>query len=277
MKRILVMFLAAAMAAMFSACNKTADNGPGRLVIRVTDAPFPMDIIESATVTISKVEIRKAGDGVSDGNPFITLTEEPKTFDLVDLRNGLVGDLLDLEIPQGTYDLVRLYVEDASLKIKDGGDYDVKVPSGQQTGIKVFITPGLIVQGGLTEEVILDFDLSKSFVLKGNPLTPAGIKGFNFKPVIRAVNNTTAGQLEGMVTDTGKVKVKIKEASVWVMKDTIVASTVADTMGYYKIIGIPAGTYSVFAAKEAFDTLKVEGVNIAAGNKTVLNLELFPK
>ena len=44
---------------LFAGCDKSMNNGDGRLVIKITDAPFPIDNIESATVTISKVEIRK--------------------------------------------------------------------------------------------------------------------------------------------------------------------------------------------------------------------------
>lgn len=45
----------------------------------------------------------------------------------------------------------------------------------------------------------------KSIVLKDNMFTPAGIKGFNCKPVLRAVNKTTTGSVEGLVTDTASV------------------------------------------------------------------------
>ena len=43
----------------------------------------------------------------------------------------------------------------------------MKVPSGEQTGIKVFIDPGIHVEGGISAELLLDFDLSKSFVMRG--------------------------------------------------------------------------------------------------------------
>ncbi|MGB8489889.1 MAG: DUF4382 domain-containing protein [Bacteroidales bacterium] len=275
MKRTVLIILAAVSILLMPGCNKSSYDGPGKLIIKVTDAPFPFSSIESATVTINKVEIRKAGDGVPDGNPFIVVSTEPKTFDLLDLRNGLVEELVNLEIPQGSYDLIRLYVDEAGLKVKDGGDYSVKVPSGQQTGIKLFIEPALIVAGGLTSEVLLDFDLSNSFVMRGNPDSPHGINGFIFKPVVRVVNASTAGTLEGMVTDN--LEVNVDSASVWVKKDTIVASTMADSLGKYTIIGLPAGTYSVFAARENYDTVQVDGVDIVAGNKTILDLILTPK
>ena len=266
--------LAAALVLVAGACNdiKTGDN-TGRLILKVTDAPFDISNIESAFVTITKVEIRQAGDCDCDENPFIILSEDTVTLDLIDLRNGVTETLLDMEIPTGTYDLVRLYVEEAGLKEKDSEEiHTVKVPSGSQTGIKVFLNPALEVSGGNLEEVLLDFDLSRSFILRGNPIHN---NGFIFKPVIRAANMATAGSIKGMVTDTAGVK--IKEATVWVEKDTVFATAIGDTLGYYAILGVPAGTWSVSATKDGYDTVRFDGVNVIAGNRTVQNFELTKK
>jgi hypothetical protein len=276
MKKIFVSLIIIAAVVSFTACNKSSDNnGAGQLVVKVTDGPFPADMVESATVTITKVEARRAGDGIPDGNPFIVLMEDTVTFDLLDLRNGITAEMLDIEVPAGSYDLVRLYVEEAGLKIKDGDSFDVKVPSGQQTGIKIFIEPAITVTGGLSAELLLDFDLSRSFVVRGNFDSPHGINGFIFKPVIRAVNNSDAGRIMGMVTDTSKVK--IANAKVWVEQDTVVATSLTDTLGHYGIIGLPAGKYSVFATKENYDTVAFTDVNIAAGNITVKDFMLTHK
>lgn len=274
MKKLFFTFISAGLIIFMPSCNKNIDDDPGRLVIKVTDAPFPIEYIESAAITITKVEIRKACDGVCDDYPFMVLMEDTVTFNLIELRNGVVEELLNLEIPDGSYDLIRLYIDHAALTIKDGGEYEVKVPSGQQTGIKIFLKPALQVEGGLSAELLLDFDLSRSFVVQGNPLTPAGIRGFIFKPVIRAVNNSTAGRIEGMVTDTAMIK--IKEATLWIKQDTLVTTTIADTSGYYSFIGLPAGTYDIFATKENFDTVGYENVKVVAGNKTILNFVLTP-
>jgi hypothetical protein len=274
MKKPVIILLAAAMLLLTGACNKTGTgDGQGRLVIKVTDDPFDINSIESATVTITKVEIRKAGDGVSDGNPFIMLSDDTMTVNLMDLRNGVTETLLDLDIPEGEYDLVRLYVEEAGLKLIDFPDaYNVKVPSGRQTGIKLHINPSINVSGGLTSEMLLDFDLSRSFVLRGNM---DHNNGFIFKPCIRVSNLTTAGRIEGMVTDTSDVK--IKEAKIWIAQDTVMATAFADTLGYYAIIGVPAGTYSIFANKDGYDTVKFDGIKVIAGNKTVQNFTLTGK
>ena len=271
MKTKATLLLAAAMIFFAGACNRIENGeGNGRVIVKVTDAPFDINNIESALVTITKVELRKAGDGISDGSPFITLSEDTVTLDLIDLRNGVTETLLDMEIPTGTYDQVRLYVSEAGLKLKDSDEIQmVKVPSGGQTGIKIFLRPALEVTGGNLEEVLLDIDLSRSFIIRGNL---SHNNGFIFKPVIRAANMAKAGCVRGMVTDTEGIK--ITEATVWIEKDTVLATAFTDTLGYYAIIGVPAGLWSVSATKEGYDTVRFDGVNIIAGNKTVQNFEL---
>jgi len=274
MKKKATLLLTAALILIAGACNEIRNgNDTGRVILKVTDAPFDISNIESALVTITRVELKKEGDGISDGNSFITLSEDTVTLDLIDLRNGVAETLLDMEIPAGTYDMVRLYIDDAGLKLKDSDEiYRVKVPSGSQTGIKIFLRPALEVVEGNLEEVLLDIDLSRSFILRGNP---AHNNGFIFKPVIRAANMAKAGCLRGLVTDTAGVQ--ISEASVWVEQDTVLATAFTDTLGYYAIMGVPAGTWSVSATREGYDTVRFDGVNIIAGNKTIQDFELTKK
>ena len=274
MKKAGYLILAATLILLAGSCDRNgANDGQGRLVIKVTDDPFDINKIESATVNITKVEIKKTGDGISDGNSWIVLSEDTVNVDLIDLRNGVTQTLIDLQLPEGEYDLIRLYVDEAGLKLKDLPDaYNVKVPSGQQTGIKIHVSPSIVVSGGLTSELLVDFDLSRSFVLRGNMNNN---NGFIFKPVIRATNLTTAGRIEGMVKDTSDVKVK--EAKVWITKDTVMATTFADTTGFYRIIGVPAGSYSISATKEGYDTVSFDNINVVAGNRTIQNFVLTKK
>jgi len=232
--------------------------------------------VQEANVTITHIEARRALDSAEadSTNPFIELSNETETYNLLELRNGVTETLVDMEVPTGEYDLIRLYVDEASLTLNNGDSYSVKVPSGKQTGIKVFIEPAIQVQGGLTSDLLLDFDISKSFIMKGNMNTPAGIKGFNFKPVIRAVNQTTAGQILGLVTDTSETP--LNEAAVWIKKDTVISTTYSDTTGEYTILGVPEGSYDLYAAKEGYDTLQVNNVAVTPGNVTTRDLTLTP-
>jgi len=269
MKKILFVIIASAL--FIAGCKKseTTTGGPGRLSVKITDAPFDINTVESATVTITKIEIRKAG--MNDGDPFLVLSENPVTIDLFQLRNGITEELVDLEVPQGDYDLVRLFVDDANLKIKEIAEpFRMKVPSGEQTGIKVFIKPGIHVEGGISAELLLDFDLSKSFVMRGKMAQ----NGFIFKPCVRASNNSTAGRIEGYVKDISNMA--IEEAKVSAINGTDTITTSTDAEGFYAIVGLPADTYSMLASNTNFDTVSIEGIVVIPGNKVVRDFVLVP-
>ncbi len=272
MKNFTAILVAAALLLIATACSQSykTEDQQGRLVLKVTDAPFDISSIESATVKIVKIELKKVGDGISDGYQYITLSEEPVTIDLIDLRNGVTETLLDLEIPEGSYDMVRLYVDEAGLKLKDSDDiHSLKVPSGSQTGIKVHLNPALEVAEGSLSEILLDIDLSRSFILRGNL---SHNNGFLFKPVVRAANMAKSGCIRGTVTDGSNAA--IRDAAVWVEQDTVLATSFTDSLGFYAIMGVPAGEWKVSATKTGFDTVSFEGVNVIAGNRTLVNFSL---
>ncbi len=262
MKRLLFAIFAATV--LISGCNKTETGGPGRLSVKITDDPFDISSVESATVTISKIEIRQTG--ADEGEPFIELLMDPVTINIFELRNGITRELADLEVPAGDYDLVRLYVDDANLKLKDINEpFNLKVPSGEQTGIKIFISPVIHVEGGISAELLLDFDLSKSFVMRGHNAQ----NGFIFKPSIRATNSSTAGRIEGFVRDNSPEKTGIENAKVSLQKEAAdPVITFTDASGHYAFIGVPAGTYSLSATKENYVDASIEGVVVVPGNKT---------
>ncbi len=268
MKKLLFAIFAAAV--IMSGCNKTETTGPGRLSVKITDDPFNINSVESAEVTITKIEIRKAG--ADEADPFLELLMDPVTVDVFQLRNGITEELVNLEIPQGDYDLVRLFVDEASLKIKDIDDpFNMKVPSGPQTGIKVFINPVIHVEGGISAELLLDFDLSKSFVMRGHNAQ----NGFIFKPVIKAVNNSVDGRIEGKVTDNSPDKVGIEGATVTYQKEGEESvEGLTDATGHYLFVGVPAGTYSMSATKDNFVAASADGVVVIAGNKVTKDFAL---
>src|SRR6056297_30707 len=284
MKSLKYILLIVSSILAFSACSDMANvdsNQTGTLSVTLTDAPFPIDIVSEANVTITKIDIRNK-DSETDGTEeeevdeesFTTLTETEQSFNLLDFQNGVKTSLVDLEIEAGTYDLVRLYVSEASVTLNDGTTYDLTVPSGAQTGIKVFINPNIEVAGGLSSELLLDFEVASSFIVQGDMNSPDGINGFTFKPTIKAVNTSTAGRIEGFVTDTSGNPLENAEVLVFTDSDTSQAFT--ESNGYYSIISLDAQTYTVEATTSDTETLTVPDVEITAANSTSLDLELTP-
>jgi hypothetical protein len=253
-------------------CDNSVDNSnTGTLSIKLTDAPFPIDLVSEANVTINMIEVRK-DQSESEGNPFLVLSEDEFSYNLLELQNGITADLVEIEVPVGAYNLVRLYVSKADIILKDEKVYNLKVPSGDETGIKIFVEPSITVVGGLTTELILDFDVGQSFVVQGDPFTPSGINGFIFTPVIRAANVSTSGSIEGTVLDDEPKA--LENAEVWIEIDGKICSSFTNKEGYYKFSNIPAGTYTVNATKNSatpYETVSIEDVEVIAGNMTQID------
>lgn len=266
MKKILILFC---IITFFVACDNTNDpESNGVVKILITDAPFPAEFVKKAEVTILRVDLKHSGE--SDTSQFVTIADEAKLFDLVQLRNGLTELFGEAEIEPGTYNELRMIAGDASIELTDGRVFDLKIPSGSSSGIKIKIRPTLEVSSGQTAELLIDFDLARSFVVKGGGKKSEEIKGFSFKPVIRAVNNTASGKLEGTVADdSSKV---VDTAMVWISEqDSVLSTTFTDSLGHYMLIGLPEGIYNLYATKEGYDTAKVLNFQIIQGETKIQN------
>ncbi len=273
----------------FSGCSEdlSTESNMGRLTVQLTDAPFPYDLISEANVTIFKIEARYKGDSMEgdgntedNGNSFIVLMEEERDFNLLNLTNGITETLVDIDVPVGSYDLIRIYVKGVNVVLIDGSTFDLKVPSGEQTGIKVFIKPSIVVSGELSSDLLLDFDVGRSFIPKGNIKNITGINGFNFKPVIKASNLSSAGTLSGLVsTMTEAGIIGLENATVSVFEtgtlDPIMTAATYEN-GNYTVMGLNAGSYNVMVELEGYESQTVEEVTIVAGNKIFQDFDLVP-
>lgn len=178
LSRLVVIAILTGLGAL-SACDmigipgSSDGSGDARMEVRLVDNPFPFDLVDEVNVTITHVELRSDDETV-------TVMNETRTFNLLELQNGVYAELGDIEIPADHYTQARVHVEDASVLMLDGRVFDMKVPSGV---VKVNLED-VVVEEGQNVALTLDFDVSKSFVVQGNPLTPAGIKGFLLKPTI---------------------------------------------------------------------------------------------
>ncbi len=286
---------------VFTGCtdNDATENGVGRLTIQLTDAPFPLDLISEANVTIYKIEARQKddteddssmedednmeneSDDMHDGSSFVVLMDEEMTINLLDLINGVTETLVDREIHAGTYDQVRVYAKGINVVMNDEDrtTYDLKVPGGEQSGIKIKIKPALTIEGGLSADLLLDFDVSRSFVPRGNIRDMSKFNGFIFKPVIKVSNLATAGTLAGVVTSEADGTVLAGAQITVSQKDQdgeieIITTSLTDDTGAYMIMGLASGIYDVTADLEGYDPKTKVEIEIFASNKTLLDFGL---
>ena len=193
MRPLSLLCLTAVLGMAMSACDSTGSaSGTANLTVRMTDAPFPFDLAAEANVTITRIELVADEDtsstadstSVSGSDRIVLFDGEPFNLNLLDLRDGVDTTLVKgLAIPaDGSYRQLRFFVgEDASVVFHDGQEFPLKLPSAQQSGIKVMLPE--FEADGENVDVLIDFDVEKSFVVRGN-IDSANFNGFLFKPVL---------------------------------------------------------------------------------------------
>lgn len=271
---------------MFFSCNKLENESPstgkGKVVVHITDAPFPASLVEHVFVTIDKLELQlkdgncKTSDGeyipdCTDG--FILIVEEPVTIDLMKLRNGLNQMLAEVEVPVGAYKLIRLYVLESEIVLDNETSFAIKIPGGSADGLKIHLKDPIVVTEEGMAEILIDFDLSRSFIVQGNPKSKKGIVGFIFKPVIRAVDLNKSGRLSGKVSDSlGK---PIDEALITLIQgDELITTALTNPGGVFKIIGVPVGIYKIIVEKEGYKTVELTSIETKKKSEVAKNIVL---
>ncbi len=110
--------------------------------------------------------------------------------------------------------------------------------------------------------ITLDFDIGRSFVMRGN----SAANGFNFKPVIRAVAQDITGSVTGSVRANSATGAPVANATVEVLTagslptDTdpthIVRSGTTDATGNFRIAFLLPGTYVLRATPPSASLFK---------------------
>lgn len=190
---------------ILSACgNGGGGTSSGALTLGITDAP--VDHAEHVYVQFSGVIVKPMNsdkitvDYHDDSVPPQPIT---KTLDLLALSGGLRDYLLDGEtLPAGEYEWVRLKVNanadgiyDSYIVI-DGSQYELNVPSGDESGLKIN-RPFTIPEEG-SVDLTIDFDLKKS-VRNPKGATHEGVPVYYLRPTLRMLATTNSGYIQGML------------------------------------------------------------------------------
>ncbi|MBD3615637.1 MAG: DUF4382 domain-containing protein [Gracilimonas sp.] len=234
---------------MIIGCGTQSDSKTGSFQVLLHDAPASYDEVN---VFIERVEVNNGAD--EEG--WVTVGEPQQVFDLLELTNGVLQPLGEIELETGTYEQVRLILnQDGHSVVVDGVSHNMFIPSGSQTGIKLNVNAE--IQPDITYVLLLDFDANRSVVVTGNENSG---QNYLLKPVIKATNQAITGNIEGTVSPVEAEPVVYAIAS----GDTL-SSTYADTTsGNFRLIGLEAGTYTVSFAptNENFQSKDTTGVEV---------------
>jgi len=203
------LFRAAGIAAVFAsgallaACSSTATTaaGQGTLAVHLTDAAFPTDSVKSVDIFVVRVDARQsavdsagAAKGATDDSAstggWTTLTAPNQSVNLLAYQNGAALPLGQANVAAGSYQGFRLIIDPtkSSLTLKNGtvlsgtSTPNVMFPSAARSGIKIVLAQPISVTVNQTTNVLVDFVVGSSFVMRGNSISQNGLL---FTPVIR--------------------------------------------------------------------------------------------
>ena len=267
------------------ACSDSSGTGTGLLTVRMTDAPFPFSDVARVDIFVVRVDARTAEptdaevSDESNQNGWTTVATPNASFNLMDLADGVTTNLGATTLATGTYNGFRLVIDPtkSSMTLKDGTQPSIQFPSAGHSGIKINLDqPISLTENGSV--MTLDFDLGRSFVMRGN----AARNGFNFRPVLRAVAEDITGSATGSVHANTATGAAVPDATVEVLTagslitdadpTHIVASTSSDASGNFRFGFLLPGIYVVRATPPAASGFKpallAGGLTITTGTET---------
>ena len=269
----------------FAACSDSSGTGTGKLSVRLTDAPFPFSQVASVDVFVVRVDAKQASttdEEAADENNhdgWTTIATPNALINLLELGSGKTMNLGETTLPTGSYQSFRLILDtnQSSITLKDGSKPSIFFPSAAHSGIKVNLDePIQLTADGSV--MTLDFDIGRSFVMRGN--SPSN--GFNFKPVIHAVAQDITGSVTGSVHANSATGAAVPNATVEVLTagsligDTdpthVVRSASTDANGNFRIAFLLPGTYVLRATPPTASGFKpallAGGLTITASTET---------
>lgn len=257
-------FIALFSLAFLASCGTDSDTSMGSLEVRMHDAPI--DSADAVNVSIQQVEINQ---GSSDDG-WSVISSPNQTYNLLELTNGAYEVIGDTTLPAGTYQQIRLVLNESGHSVEvDGQTYNLKVPSGPQTGIKLNVDAE--IEENITYELLLDFDAARSVKETGN----SQASDYILRPVIKATNNAVTGAVAGTV-DPAEA-----EPVVYAIQNSdTLGTTVANTStGEFAIIGLEEGSYdiSVNPRNDNYQTVDTSGVDVTIGETNDLETIQIPQ
>lgn len=240
MKKIIFALLALILCAACSDdssvnTTETIPDGHGRIRVVAFDAPA--ENLDHVYLHVVEVNLK-----TQESQPWITLARPDTIIDFLDLVNGINVIVADTIIPTGTYTQLRLVLGDGNSVVVDGETFPLKVPSGQQSGVKINLNFSLANRE--VAELYVDFDASKS--VQWNP----GQNLYMMHPTFKAYKRTTSGAILGTVRTTGGLPLaNARVEAVSMANDTI--ATLTGLNGMY-VLFVPAATYTVTATSSLY-------------------------
>jgi hypothetical protein len=289
MKRIRLILLCLGVGLFLTACGGGGGSGSAQGTLSTSLIDASTNAYKAVYVTIAKVEVHP-----DSGGGWQTVASPNKTYNLLDLVNGVRETLGITALDAGHYTQMRLILgatPDSGVNILSQphpyADYlidqndtvqELTVPSGLTTGLK--IVNGFDINANQTTELVLDFDAMHSVVT-------AGSSGkYQLKPTVKVLNSTDGAVVSGTVSEAGAtpavslegalVTAQVADPAAADAKDQVAieAGTLSAADGGYSLFLAPGG-YNLVAVQDGY-LPACSVVTLPSGSQNTADLALTP-
>ncbi len=252
MKKIL--FFSLALSLIVFACKEDdATQNEATLELRLTDGP---GMYEAVNIDIIGAEV-KVNKDTAKNNGWQRLDIKTGIFNILTLSNGVDTLLGSTKLPLADIKEIRLILGDKNTVKVGGQTYNLTIPSGGESGLKLKFEKKLLA--GISYKVTLDFDAAKSIKEEKK-------NDYKLRPRLRLFTEANNGSIRGEISPVGCKTVVYAVSGT----DTL-TSAYPSSVGRFVLQGLDAGTYKVVVDAETCNDKVIENVKVEVGKAT--NLE----
>lgn len=247
MKNLLpyILVVLACVAAFFlEACQKEASdsgtttidvNKPHSTAIYLTDDQTP--VFDSVFIDLQRLEVKLEDDTLPNGG-WVSLQIRPGVYNILRFRNGLDTLFGTGTLPNARVKKIKLVLGTQNSVMLNGQRSPLRVHDNDREVIANLDATNFEISNG---QVLfwIDFDAGRS--IQTDNSGSGNNNGYRLRSHIRIFTRSHSGRIEGRVLP------RAADALVMAIRGTDTTMAIPDdSNGEFKIVGLTAGTYSVF-------------------------------
>jgi len=250
MKKVMI-FCLLFFSFVLSSCSDDSTgpgDGNGSVKVYLVDSPAKYDEVN---IVIEKIEV---GSDSSGEKKWTVISNETKTYNLLELRNGNVALIGDATISTGHYSYIRLTIGAGSNVVINGVPFALVLQGGLQATVEIEHEFDVTVNASY--EMIIDFDAEKSII--------SGSGNYFLRSTIRVMRSDLSGSISGKVLPSGD------SPAIFAISDSDTATTYANEDGNFKVMALHEGNYNVYIKpnEPTYRDTTVTNVSVKAGANT---------
>jgi hypothetical protein len=249
------------------ACQKNASlnnnslNQPHQAKIFLTDHQTPL--FDSVFIDIQKLEV-KVEDASLRNDGWVTLNIRAGVYNILRFRNGLDTLFANDTLPNANVRKLRLTLGIQNSAMLNNQSFPLTIhDNGSQVVIDLHDNDFEVVG---SDQLVFSIDFDAAGSIRTDNSGPGNNNGFELKPHIKAFTNNKSGRIEGEVFPKGA------DALVMAINGTDTTMAIPDDDdGEFKIVGLNAGTYTVFIdGQNGYLDSTINNVQVIKGEDTHL-------